>query len=99
MRAFRDMVAPLAAHDIVFDRVPLSFGENGLLLDPDADQLAVMSSTPMRAARFVEVDPPKAPEPPPAPKAEPTSAPATAKSGKKAAATPIDAPDEGSAGT
>lgn len=98
MKAYRDLAAPLEAHDIVLDRVRLSFGADGVLRNPDEEQLATMTASPMRRARFVEVAPPA---PPPPPVAEESVAPAKAelpapvgKAGKKApAATP--APDEG----
>ncbi len=76
MKAYRDLAAPLEAHSFVLDRVPFSFGDQGLLLDPDADQLEVMTATPLRRARFVEVDPPKPPAPLPPDAATQSDAPA-----------------------
>jgi hypothetical protein len=66
MKAFRDTMNPLALHTARLDGVTLVFDDEGLLRNPDAAQLEVMTSRPLRTARFVEVEIQAPPPPPPA---------------------------------
>jgi len=77
---YRDTHEPLKAHALIFDRVRLEFGDDGVLHNPDADQVAVMTANPIRRARFVEAEDPK-----PAPTPAPPAAAATSAASKEPA--------------
>lgn len=65
---YRDRRNP-QPHALEVDGVRLYFGSDGVLWNPTTQQVAAMTSTALRCARFIRITPPaaQAPRPEPAP--------------------------------
>lgn len=60
-RRFYDARQPATAHTVRRDGVDLTFGDDGILADPTAEQVQVMEADPYRRQRFLEGQLPRSP--------------------------------------
>lgn len=60
-RRFYDARQPTTLHTVRIDGVDLTFGDDGILADPTAEQVQVMEADPYRRQRFLEGQLPRSP--------------------------------------